>query len=69
MQAASCGQLAAVRWLLANGAVVDQRDANGWTALDHVRISKDNSVHVDTDCSMYSLSLIERLLAARMLRK
>ncbi len=69
MQAAACGRLAAVSWLLDNGAVVDQRDANGWTALDHFRVSKGNA-DVDNDCSMCSLSLIERrLLTARMLRK
>jgi hypothetical protein len=67
MQAASCGRTKAVKWLLANGAAVDQRDVNGWTALDHVRVSKGNSVpgNVDND----SLSLVRRLLAAQMLRK
>ncbi len=42
MQAAACGRLAAVSWLLDNGAVVDQQDANGWTALNHFRVSKGN---------------------------
>jgi hypothetical protein len=67
MQAAACGQLAAVSWLLANGAEVDQRDAHGWTALDHVRVSKGNASRANVD--NYSLSLIERLLTAQMLRK
>jgi ankyrin repeat protein len=39
MQAAACGQVSAVSWLLANGAAVEQRDANGWTALDHALTS------------------------------
>jgi ankyrin repeat protein len=63
MQAAACGQLSAVNWLLANGAEVNHRDANGLTALDHVRISKGNAAcaNIGYVC-MHSLSLIERLL-------
>jgi ankyrin repeat protein len=60
MQAAACGRVSAVSWLLTNGAAVDQRDANGWTALDHAfKSNADN----------YSLSLVKRLLAAQLLRK
>jgi ankyrin repeat protein len=66
MQAAACGRVDAVNWLLDNGAEVDQRDAHGWTALDHAHISESNATRANVDDYIIPC---ERLLAAQMIRK
>jgi len=49
MQAAACGRVSAVSWLLTNGADVNQTEASSRTALDHA-CAAERTDGIDLNC-------------------